>query len=229
MATQPVTPSLSARIEHLRMRPLGVEAPQVPDKRPAQAPPKLDILVHDCFEQRAGVRKPPCKCSTHVGFLSARILIERGQADWLLYTRKGKQLQNRKVLVLTATYVKHLAHSQDALNHKLALSLSGFKNYHIAPITSEARSGLDREINLIRLQTIHERKKQVESYRDYRVVPQGNGPDAEKPSQRFSAPDLNYAGSLPISENPYCASDDKRTLPPAVARTVSQTLRKGRK
>ena len=88
-----------------------------------------------------------------------------------MYRRAGREHQNRKSIVFSSDFLHQQAKSEDALNHKLPLSLSAFTEYHIASITSEASSGLDKNINNVRRATIHERKTEVESRRKHHVGP----------------------------------------------------------
>jgi hypothetical protein len=131
-------------------------------------PPKKEILVHDCFNQRAGETKQQrCNCKRRIAFVEARVLIDCGSADWLIVTRNGKKQQNRYSLVLTAECIKRKAHSEDALNHKLGLSLTNFEGDYIAPI--QMQPGIDPEIEAVRLGTIRERGSEVQSRRKHRV------------------------------------------------------------
>jgi len=195
MATAPVV-SAAAQIERIRNRKLGAAAPYVRDSRHAQAAPKTveptkeqvsaaqailgvdpskrtakkDILCHSCFDQRQDQTKPrDCRCDVYIEYWQARNLIDSGWADFLIYRRAGREHQNRKSIVFSSDFLQQQAKTEDALNHKLPLSLSAFTEYHIASITSEASSGLDETINNVRRGTIHERKTEVESRRKHRV------------------------------------------------------------
>jgi hypothetical protein len=184
------------QIERIKARPLGVLAPQVRDKRPAQKPRrgfkpptseqvkaaqenlgvgkaasefKKEILVHDCFSQRHGYTKPlHCSCDTRIESWKARNLIKNGLADFLLYKRSGRELENRKSIVVTEEFRAKRAQAFDALNHQLPLSISEFTDYHMAPISSEASCG-DARIDKVRFATIHQRKSEVRNRRDHRV------------------------------------------------------------
>src|SRR5580704_5758002 len=184
------------QIERIKARPLGVLAPQVRDKRPAQKPrrgfkpptseqvkaaqenlgvgkapseSKKEILVHDCFSQRHGYTKPlHCSCDTRIEYWKARNLIKKGLAEFLLYKRSGREQENRKSIVVTEEFSAKRAHSLDALNHSLPLSISAFIEYHMAPVSSEVSCG-DAKIDTVRFATIHQRKSEVRTRRDHRV------------------------------------------------------------
>jgi hypothetical protein len=187
-----------SQIDRIRNRKLGSSAPYVRDSRRAQAAPKIveptaeqvtaaqktlgvdplkrtakkEILCHSCFDQRRDETKPKnCGCNLYCEYWQARNLIDYGWADFLIYRRAGREHQNRKSIVFTGDYLVAHAKSEDALNHKLPLSLSAFTEYQIASITAEATSGLDQEINNVRRATIHERKTEVESRRKHHVGP----------------------------------------------------------
>jgi hypothetical protein len=164
----PITFSIQSRLERVKARPPKGRSPKPADRRPSQWPPNKEILVHDCFDQRAEETKQQrCGCKRRITFVEARALIERDLADWLIVTRNGKKQQNRYSLVLTAECIKKKAHSEDALNHKLGLSITSSEDYYIAP--ERMQSGIDREIEAVRLGTIRERGREVESRRKHRV------------------------------------------------------------
>jgi len=124
------------------------------------------VLVHDCFDQASGEKQPNhCPCVIRISEREARRLIEKDAAQWLLYKRCGKSLQNKKSLVLLPAEVKRRAHSHDALNHKLALSIQNFE-----PIATERiQPGIDPEIMATILLTIKERTAEVVCHRNHYV------------------------------------------------------------
>jgi hypothetical protein len=141
---------------------------------PSKPTAKKEILVHSCFDQRHSQTKPKdCRCDVYIEYWRCRDLINKGDADFLTYRRAGREHQNRKSIVLTADFLQRQAKSQDALNHKQPLSLTAFidssSGYHMAPVSDEATSGLDKKINNVRRATIHERKTEVESRRKHHV------------------------------------------------------------
>jgi hypothetical protein len=78
------------------------------DARPAQKPPDSDtsVLVHDCFDQQSGERKPEdCGCAQRTGRLDAAALIRRGCADELVIVRYEKSEKRRDSIVLRREYI----------------------------------------------------------------------------------------------------------------------------
>jgi hypothetical protein len=188
-----------SQIDRIKNRALGIRT-TIGDSRAAQTPSKAfvppttaqveaakksfgvdgalynaarkEILVHICFDQRRGDSKPRrCNCDNRIAYVTARNLIDHGLADFLRYKRRGEELENRKSIVVTAAFLHLQAKSQDALNHKLPLSISAFSEYHMASIADETTSGLDKSVQSVRLGTIAEHKKEVEDRRKHKVGP----------------------------------------------------------
>jgi hypothetical protein len=161
---------------------------------------RQEILVHNCYEQRRGDTKSHrCQCYLRIAYADARNLIEKGYADFVLYKRRGQELQNRKSIVLTAEFNHMQAKSADSLNHKLPLSLSDFIGYHASAVCNEAHSDLDPAINNVRRGTIAERKKEVEANRRHRVSAKGHSIDSD--STRVELAEGNGVGQMNAGEN----------------------------
>jgi hypothetical protein len=186
----------------------------------AAARTKKEILLHTCFFQDDQDKPRYCNCDVHVTFAEARNMINRGWAEFLTYKRSGRVLENRKVIVATRAFMEAKAKSHDASEHKRPLSIEGFLEYHMAPISAEVTSGLDKEIQNVRLGEIAERKKEVSSARR-RVSPKGNSIDSDSSQEEManagealaiSRPDRGEVGGVAQNLN---APLDQRSLPSA--------------
>ena len=218
MSTQPNEPLISAE-ERQRVQKI-VDAAKVPKSAPN---PALAILVHDCFNQRLileqadgrkenlvldGWKKEPCNCRQRVSFVQARNLIERGKADWLLYVRQHKVLEDRTSLVLTAATVEELGRHEDAMYYKRWLSLTGFENYHVGR-SEQVQPGIDTAVEAVRLESIRASKRGVAARRKPHWRSRGAGPDSDESTQDiinsdsgFSARASGFAGRGKADQTP---------------------------
>jgi len=91
----------------------------------AQQPPQADtsVLVHDCFNQKAGEQQPDCACDRRISRLDAAALLREGKADRPVYTRGSKVLSSRNSIVLRREYVDALRMRRKVDPNKLLPSL----------------------------------------------------------------------------------------------------------
>jgi hypothetical protein len=176
---------------------------------------KKEILLHTCFFQGDEIKPRYCNCDVHLSFAQARNMMNRGWAGFLIFKRGTRLQENRKAIVATRAFVNAKAKSEDAMEHKLPLSIEGFLGYHMADVFDEFVSGLDKKIQNNRRREIAERKKEVSAHR-HRVTPQGNAIDSDSSweemeagngvGQLSSRPDRNTGKELG-SENNVNVSD----------------------